>query len=345
MNSNSGSESIIKVFKQISFVVVLVFLSACSSGKKAMTLEQFNERSKASVQQEINDQIRSAAVFDGSDTSDKLYRLGTGDLVEVTVFRAEKFNTTARINGNGDLFLPLVGMINVSERTISEAESILVGLLAKDYINNPQVSIFVKEYRSQEITVMGAVSNPNVYNVKRSRSVVEMLSLAGGVSGDAADTIRVSTQAKQEGSSSLVKKNYVLSINGLLNDREALSNIRLNGGDAIFVPEAGVVYVEGAVNKPGAYKMTGDVSVLQALSLAGGAKWESNQSRVRVVRELQGTASAVEVDINGVRNQKTEDLILEDGDIVIVEHGVVKTLFSSFLKGVRSIVGFGYTLN
>ncbi len=324
---------------------ILAILHGCGGNKKELTIGEFNDRSKANVKQNINEQIRSAAVLDQSNASTDLYSLGSGDLLEVSVFRIEDLNRTVRVNGDGKIFLPLLGVMKVSGLSLSEAEQLIADKLSADYIQNPQVSLFVKEHRSQEVTVMGAVKKPDIYNITRTRGVVEMLSLAGGVSEQAADSIRVSSTVVDPETGVATKKNFVLSINGLLSDREALANIRLKGGDAIFVPEAGVVYVEGAVKTPGAYKMTGDVTVLQALSLAGGPKWESDQSRVRVVRDFDGVANAVEVNLNKVRDQKGDDIVLQDGDIVIVDSGQVKQLLSGLLNGVKSFVGFGYTLN
>jgi polysaccharide export outer membrane protein len=280
-----------------------------------------------------------------SEFSQEVYRLGAGDLIELSVFRIDDLNRKIRVSGRGELFLPLLGVIKVAGMTLSEAEVLIAQKLSIDYIQNAQVSLFVTEYRSQEVTVMGAVKSPDIYNITRSRGVVEMLSLAGGVSDRAADTIRVSSTVIDTESGLPVKKNFVLSINGLLSDREALANIRLRGGDAVFVPEAGVVYVEGSVKKPGAYKMAGDVTVMQALSLAGGPKWESDQSKIRVIRNFNGVANAVRIDLNKVRDLKDEDVVLQDGDIVIVDSGQVKKIFAGVFNGITSVVGFGYNVN
>jgi polysaccharide export outer membrane protein len=337
--------SIIKVVRVSFVILVILLIQGCNPSKKSLSLEEFKSLSNVNAKESLNAQIRSAAALDKADSNSRTYRLGAGDLLEISVFRVEDLTREARVNGNGQLFLPLIGILEVDGMSIPQVESTIAKKLSKDYIQDAQVSVFIKEYRSQEITVMGAVGRPDVYSVKRSRGVVEMLSLAGGVSEEAADSIRISTTSVDEVTGEPVKRSYVLSINGLLSDREALSGLTLGGGDAIFVPEAGVVYVEGAVKKPGAYKMSGDVTVLQALSLAGGPKWEGDQSRVKIVRNLYDEANSVEINLNKVRDQQGEDIVLQDGDIVIVDYGTAKTIFSGFLNGVRSIVGFGYNLN
>ena len=337
--------SMMKLVKVLIVVFAVVQAQGCGSSNKSMSLDEFKTLSQVSEKQCLNAQIRSAAALDKAGSNNRVYLLGAGDVLEISVFRVEDLNKEVRVNGNGQLFLPLIGIVNVEGMSVPKVESLIAEKLSKDYIQNAQVSVFVKEYRSQEITVMGAVGKPDVYSVTRYRGVVEMLSLAGGVTDKAADSIRVSTSGVDEETGKPVKKNYVLSINGLLSDREVLAGLALSGGDAIYVPEAGVVYVEGAVNKPGAYKMSGDVTVLQALTLAGGPLWESDQSRVKIVRNLDDKVNSVEMDMNKVRNQNGEDLVLEDGDIVIVDYGAAKSVLSGIVNGVRSIVGFGYNLN
>jgi polysaccharide export outer membrane protein len=326
-------------------LVLLIALSGCSGSGRTVSLEDFNQSSRTEIIQSVNQKLKTGAVLDKALLRDEIYKLGAGDLLEVSVFRVDELNRSVRVNGAGNLVLPLLGPIQVAGRSSADAEIEIAARLLKEYLQDPQVSIFVKEYRSQEVTVMGAVNNPDIYNVTRTRGVVEMLSMAGGVSESAADTIRVSTVQTDPQTGKTVKRNLVLSINGLLSDREALSDIRLSGGDAIFVPEAGVVYVEGAVEKPGAYKMSGDVNVLQAISMAGGIPWAGNQSKVKVVREISGKATAVEINLNKIRQQTEDDVVLQDGDIVIVNYGSGKRIVSGFVKGVTSFVGFGYNLN
>jgi polysaccharide export outer membrane protein len=335
----------IKVVQVLIVVFAVVLVQACGPSNKSMSLDEFKTLSQVNEKQSLNAQIRSAAALEKAGSDNSVYRLGAGDVLEISVFRVEDLNKEVRVNGNGQLFLPLIGIVDVEGMSVPEVESLIAEKLSRDYIQNAQVSVYVKEYRSQEITVLGAVGKPDVYSVTRYRGVVEMLSLAGGVTEKAADSIRVSTSGVDEETGKTIKKNYVLSINGLLSDREALAGLTLSGGDAIYVPEAGVVYVEGAVNEPGAYKMSGDVTVLQALTLAGGPLWESDQSRVKIVRNLDDKMNSVEINMNKVRNQDGEDLVLEDGDIVIVDYGAAKSVLSGFVRGVRSIVGFGYNLN
>lgn len=328
-----------------AFVLIGICLCSACGANKALTIDEFNARSKMAEVKKTNKKIETAALLIEADASDSAYKVGAGDLLAIVVFRVDDLTRDAAINSNGDLVLPLIGTLTVAGLSVPEVQDLITRKLAFEFLQNPQVSVRVKEYRSQKILVAGAVINPGTYNIRQPKGVLQMLSEAGGVSDNAADSIRVSTKQLDAESGLFVKKNFVLSINGLLSDREAMSGLSLKDGDAIYVPDAGVVYVEGAVKKPGAYSMSGDVSVLKAISLAGGARWESRLSKVRVVRALDGKATAIEVNLNKIRDQREDDLTLEDGDIVMVDYGTAKSVLSGVVRGITSIVGFGYNLN
>ncbi len=325
----------------LSFIVLLVG-SGCSGSNKRVSLEDFKSVEK-NEQSEINQQIANSAALSKADLSSSLYRLGAGDILELTVFQVEALNTKVRVNGRGEIILPLLGKLDVKDKPVSEVEDEITLRLAQDYLQDPQVSLFIEEYRSQQITVMGAVEQPNVYSVRQSRSIFEMLSLAGGLKEEASDQIRVTTTQPDPETGQPVKQNLILSVKRLLAGAEAASYLRLAGGDSILVPRAGVVFVEGAVDKPGSYPMEGETSVLKAIALAGGVPWEGNQGRVQVVRDIAGESFAIDVNLKKVRNQKAEDIVLRDGDIVVVSYSAPKRFLSGFFKTAGQI--FGYRLD
>jgi len=124
---------------------------------------------------------------------------------------------------------------------------------------------------------------------------------------------------------------------------EDASLLRLSGGDSILVPSAGVIFVEGAVTKPGSYVMEGETTVLKAIALAGGVPWSGKEGSVQVIRDIGGEPFAIDVDLNSVRNQRGDDVVLQDGDIIVVDHSVTKRFLTGFFKTAGQI--FGYNLN
>lgn len=337
--------NIIEYSKLWFSVVLMLLVAACGPKVSNQVSREVFENPSISASKKLNKEIAESALVAKIRSEEEPYVLGHGDKLSITVFRIDDLNATLRINADGYSILPLLGRLKLGGLTVSEAENLIASELQRDYVQNPQVSLYVDEYRSQEITVMGEVNSPDIYNVERPRSIMELLSMAGGVSDNAADMIRISTKKLDETSGELVRQNLLIDVNSMLSAGDALYDIRLSGGDAIYVPEAGVVYIEGAVEKPGAYKISGNLNVLQALSLAGGAEWAANQNQVRIIRNIDKTPKSLNVSLAKIRDQKEDDIALQDGDIVIVEYSGLKKIASGFMRGVDSIIGFGYNLN
>jgi len=324
----------------VSAVFLMLIIGGCASAPppdRAATIEsQKQDKEFAS----LNQKIAQSAAASKQKLGAQVYRLGTGDLLELTVFRVTELNRKVRVNANGQIMLPLLGTLSLGGLSVLEAESLIAEKLAADYLQNPQVSLFVQEYRSQEITVMGAVDKPDVYSVKQSRSIFEMLSLAGGLSTSAGDLIRISTRQPNPSNGEIEQVDLVISLNKLLAGAGRAANFRLSGGDSILVPEAGFVTVEGAVEKPGSYKMDGQTNVIKAVALAGGIPWTGKQSRVKVIRSEEDELVVIDVNLNKVRAQPNGDIILQDGDIVSVSHSATKRAFAGFFKTAGQILGY-----
>ena len=322
--------------------LMAVALTACG-GSKSLTKADVFKNAQQNGRDNINQQLSSTAALASTKTDDLLYYLGAGDVLELTVFQVEELNTKLRVNGRGEIILPLLGSIDVKGLSLAGVEAIIAERLAADYLQDPQVSLFVEEYRSQQITVMGSVLKPDVYSVRQSRSIFEMLSLAGGLSDTASDTIRVKTLQPDADSGQLVQQDLVLSVRSLLEGSEAAYSIRLRGGDSILVPDAGVIFIDGAVKKPGSYIMQGETNVMKAIAMAGGIEWAGKERRVQVIRTIGGEPYAINVNLKQVRDQQGDDVILKDGDIVAVNFSAPKRFMSGFFKAAGQI--FGYNLN
>ena len=320
--------------------LIALFLFACTSNKSV----SFPEGSVGSQpKSDLNKQIANSAVLKNVEAANDVYYLGAGDILELTVFQVEELNTKVRVNGRGEVILPLLGKLDVNGKSVSDVEDIVRQKLEADFLQNPQVSLFIEEYRSQQITVMGAVNNPDVYSVRQSRSIFEMLSLAGGLTQHASDKIRVKTKQLNQDTGEVVEQDLILSVNKLLEGAEAASYLRLSGGDSILVPDAGVVFIEGAVDKPGSYVMEGETTVLKSIAVAGGVLWQGKEGSIQVIRDVGGETFAIDVNLHKVRNQRGDDIVLQDGDIVVVNHSTAKRFISGFFRTAGQI--FGYSLN
>jgi len=327
-------------FNCFVLIISVIVTGGCAS-KKAINSDVSNFDS--SPRKDINRQIAESATRAKLKVKDLTYFLGAGDVLELSVFQVPELEKTVRVNGRGEIVLPLLGILTVDGLSLPQLESLISRRLQESYLQNPQVSLFIKEYRSQQITVMGAVENPDVYSIRQSRSIFEMLSLAGGLSKTAGDVIRVQTQQKNPTTGRVEPANLLLSLDKMIQGGEVVEDVRLSGGDSILVPEAGVVFVEGAVKKPGSYKMQGETNVLKAITMAGGVPWEGRQSKVEVIRDIGGEPVAIDVNLNRVRTQRGDDVVLRDGDIVMVSYSATKRAISGFFRAAGQILG--YSLN
>jgi polysaccharide biosynthesis/export protein len=290
------------------------------------------------------------------------YRIGPDDVLDINVFRAPELNREVRVSSGGDISLPLLGQIRAAGLTPVELEFRLQDLLRRTYMKDPHVSVFVRDLESHPVSVMGAVKAPGVFQVRGPRTLLEVLSLAGGLSEDAGDAAIImrgassesghENQATREDSARLFldggdvsSSNQHLQQNGrspetaiqvnlkdLLESSDPRYNPEIYPGDIVKVTRAGVVYVLGEVRKPGGFvlKASEKLSILQAVALSEGLTHTAAKSGVRVIRTDPETGERKEfgINLNKIMKGKDPDIVLESKDIVFVPNSTAKTTFS-----------------
>lgn len=148
--------------------------------------------------------------------------------------------------------------------------------------------------------------------------------MAGGLSPRAGSTITVRTGVPDPQTGQVTQSTLVVDLRDLVKNPSAQA-LALRGGDSVFVPEAGTFFVEGAVDKPGSFPLQPDMTVLKAVAVAGGTKWEASDNKVRIIRR-DGTGMPKEmfVDLAAVKERGQTDLRIEDGDVVVVDTNKLK---------------------
>lgn len=330
------------LFLAVTFLA-FVTVTGCSSqpvAKDTVGVQQALQ--KRTSKDALNARLASMAIQAAAsgEVLQTAYHIGPGDLLNIAVFGVDELNTTVRVSSKGNIMLPLVGELNVEGRSPQDVENMLVDRLYK-YMHNPEASVFVAEYRSQRVSVTGAVNNPGVQTLTQPRTVLELLSLSGGLSPAAGDQIYVQTTVNNK------PERLIIDLDEVLSDANNKSfSLLLHGGDSIFVPKAGVVFVEGAVNTPGAYPVKGQTGVLEAIAMARGTTFDARPHDVQVItRNDAGERIVVSVPLDEARANETPDLPLHDGDIVVVPSNSFKRGFATFWQGFRGVFGMGYSLN
>lgn len=204
------------------------------------------------------------------------YHLGAGDVVRVTVYDHPDLQLEAEITPEGTLNMPLIRKVKVTGLTFSQAENLVAEKLEKGgYVQNPHVNILISDYRSQLISVIGEVNRPGRYRLEGDTSLVAMLANAGGISINGSDLIYVLRDGKRQ----------QFYIPDLKSDNSAVDSMMLSPGDQIYVPRYQQVYVYGEVARPGAYRLEPGMTVMQALSMAGGFGPKASKSGLELQRK------------------------------------------------------------
>jgi len=263
------------------------------------------------------------------------YKIGPEDLLEIDVFQVPELKTTARVSAKGYIKLPLTDSIEASGLSVAELESLIAKRLEK-YVTEPVVGVFVKEYRSQQISVLGAVKDPKVYYATGQRYLLDMLSMAGGLSLEAGTICIVQrvSQGDTAGKEATTEK-IVIDLNKLLIDGNADLNIPVQGGDVVQVPKSGIFFVDGAVGGSGEYNLKNKITFTQAISMAKGLSDSAMHSDIRIYRDTgKPEKEVITLDYDAVLNGQEKDIEIKDKDIIIVSSSGLKRFFSKLTAGI-----------
>ena len=343
--------------KWLVVTIVLLSLVAGCAASAPMSPQQALTRVDAQAKKkDLNEQIinlgAGCAVRGSQD-----YLVGPEDLLEVLVYGEADLLRLVRVNGQGLINLPLVGAVKVAGLTPAQAESKLVQLYGEKYLKNPQVSIFIKEYRHQRVALTGALKTPGFYELIGPRSLLEMLAMPGGLDDRAGDKVQVirrqgAVQAAQDtqlADSSkpfeLNSETIVIDMRQLLNDRTGKLNLAIRQGDVINVPFAGNAYVLGSVNRPGLVPVKKDLTVTQAVAVAGGTvSLLANPSGAVILRlDEQGQAVKIPANLKRILRNQEPDIILKEHDVVFVPESVIRKFLVDFRQLVGGGMSVGYT--
>jgi polysaccharide biosynthesis/export protein len=246
------------------------------------------------------------------------YRVGVGDKIDINVFGHDDLSKIVEVRADGSINYPLIGDLRVAGRTVAEIDGEITRMLGKDYLVDPQVSVDVREYQSQWVTIIGEVRTPGKYVLKRNMRLIDVLAEAGGASKEAGSEILIARQ-NEDGA----PRQIVVDRDRLLSQNNQDSNVLLQHGDIVSVGEKEVFYIRGEVTKPGAYLLEKGVTVLKAISLAGGFTQFANHKQVDVLRAGEkGVQSKITVNVKSIEDGKEQDRPVQPNDTIIVSRRI-----------------------
>jgi polysaccharide biosynthesis/export protein len=279
-----------------------------------------------------------AAAFAQDKLADSTSLLGPDDQITIRVADEEAIpDKPIRVSTTGNITLPMVGRVHAAGMTPERLEAELTERFQK-YIKDPQVTVTRMEIRMQPVSVLGAVGTPGVHQLQGKKTLVEILSLAGGVKEEAGYAVKITRQL-QWGRIPLANAaddptgqfNVAeVPLRDLLQAKNPAYNILIMPNDVITVPQAEIVYVIGEVGKSGAIVLGGKekITVLQAISLAGGPTKTAKPKDAKILRLEPGSAKREEVpvDLKALLAGKLEDVTMQPEDILFVPNHISKNI-------------------
>jgi polysaccharide export outer membrane protein len=273
---------------------------------------------------------------------------------------------TARVSGDGTIALPFVGVIEVQGHTESEVKEKLRQRLMK-YKRDPQVSLFVREYRSRLVAVAGAVEKPGLYSVTSpTNTLLDVISQAGGMTKDAlpqilllpaeagekagenrlASTVTPAVATESKGLSLVAAQPtdpLVIDLQHLRKGEQQLYlTLPVRPGDALIVPSGGEVVVGGWVDKPGSYKITPGLTVFGAVTAAGDTLFPADTRSVKLIRtDTTGEKQIFSADLKAIARGESLDIPVQEGDVIEVNSSTVKLVSYGMYNFFRSVFTFG----
>jgi len=322
----------------IMFLVFLMMFLMCGCAstrfEATTTVEEFQRNYKESQERENKLQNRkffSAATTNILESLD--YRLGPGDLLTITVFEAPEMNAEARVSSRGTVTLPMLGAVDIFQLTALEAETKIESLLREKYLQDPHISVYIKEHVSRQITIVGALENPGTFDYISKKRLLDVLALAGGLNEESGEIVYITRENSKTGE----PDNYVVNLDDLVRKGKMEHNITILGGDIVFVPKAGHCFLDGAVRNPGIYPMKSKLTITEAITLAGGLANYAEEDEIKLIRYVdEGKRDIVRLSYSELQQGQGDTIYLQDQDVIFVELSGSGTFFS----GAGFSVGF-----
>jgi len=281
--------------------------------------------------------------------------VGPGDVIEVSAPQVKELAfVSTRVSGDGIIALPIIGTVRAGGRTEDQVRAEIRTRLGS-IMYDPQVTVFVREYRSRKIAVIGAVLKAGLYEpATQTDTIFDMITMARGPSPDASRSVVFIPHAAKDvselgalvapsGSGATSNDALLRNVEPIVFNMRDMSadvsevvfSLPVRPGDVIMIPEAGTVYIQGWVDKPGYYKISQDLTMLSVVAAAGGAKFPADMSAARLIRgESNGGKRVFDVDLQAVARGEQSDVYVANGDVIEVGATATKlvayTLFYFF---------------
>jgi len=320
--------------RQASFTVVLVALFT--------TLITIQASSQSTPASPAMTPVNQPAVAPASASAEKTVTprekapsvpvIGAGDLLKVSILGAPESDQDLRVGADGNIFLNFIGAVHVAGLTTEQAQATIAKkLVAGGFFTDPQVSVFAKEYATQGVSVLGEVQRPGVYPLLGSRTLFDVLSLAGGTTPKAGKVVSVTHRDNPQAPTSVSLSNDAAE--------SVQSNIDVFPGDTVVVSKAGIVYVVGDVRKPSGVVMenSSQMTVLKAIAMAEGTNSTAALNSAKLIRKTPAGPQETVLELKKILASQAPDIQLQAEDIIFVPNSAAKSATKRSLEAIIQV--------
>ena len=303
-------------------LISIFFIAGCASYSE--TTKDVLTKTDVQIKPQYEEKFTSSITSNIEADEAQDYGVGPRDSLSFTVYGEEDLSPDGLIvSQEGYISFPLTGRVHVEGLSTPEIEKKVADLLADGYIVNPQVTVSVKSFKSKKAFILGAVEKPGVYPLRGQERLLEIISTAGGIQNEKAGKFiliwrqksRGENGSKNSGNGRLIK----IGLERLLQQGDMNLNVPLINKDVVFVPQAEYIYIIGEVKKPGSYKFTENITILETITMAGGFTPIASPNKTRIIRVEDGKEKNIPVRMKDIiKGEKSKDIVLKSGDIIVV---------------------------
>lgn len=335
---NIRPQSFVRSFVFISFALLLTSCSVVPD-KRLMPASTTPSSPTAA---ELNYALATLATQSSAPTSS--YQIGPEDLIQVTLFnipeseaRVTPRTVSARVSQQANITLPLLGEIDVKGMSVASLERTLRDRYEK-YIHSPQVGVLVTEFR-QRVSVIGAVQKPGTVELTGPKTLIDVLAVAGGLTEKASSQVHIYRNTAEGRQSYVIDLLFLTNSSRSTNAENAgLISMPIQVGDIVNVPQAGTVFIDGAVKNPGSFPLPRRYSLTQALTLAGGVDYElANYSGATIFRRRSpGEVDTIPANLDDILAGNAVDPQIEPDDTIVIPVSTLKYFVKRYVGTVFS---------
>ena len=243
------------------------------------------------------------------------YEVGIGDVIEVTAFQEDEITGEFLVEASGAITFPLLGAVPVAGMTPASIAAVLEELLEKDYYVDVQLQVKVEVFASQPVTLLGEVQTPGTYYLEGRTTLTELLSKAGGLRSSAGPVLELRRTARAEGEGA---PEPMIFETAKLSTGESGRDVILQAGDVLYVSPKKIYVITGEVARPGQYEISLGMTLMQALSQAGGVVKFASQV-IEIHREVDSEKKILSFDLSHIRKGRLADPAVVSGDVIFVK--------------------------